>query len=426
MATQKLLNPSVHGRVTAATLLDRLDLEQVDTSSRIAADSERRASLGQFFTPARVAHFMAGMLQIPDPPREFRLLDAGGGSGMLTAAVVAALCAKPPSKRPGALNATVWEIDSHLTADLHRTFEHCRSVCDAAGIRFTGTLHQENFVLAASRLLNNGGLFSSHDCPRFHAAILNPPYRKFPRESVERWSLKSIGIETSNLYSAFVWLALELLEDGGELVAITPRSFMNGAYFRPFRRVLTREFAFRRVHVYDARHVAFAGDAVLQENVVYHGIRRGTPGRVRITTSYGPGDEGLAERTVDQTEVVLPGDPSCVFHVVPDSTDARIAARMRALPSTMAGHGVGVSTGRVVGFRVKDRLRIEATAGDAPLIMPQHFAQGFVRWPNASGSEPNALAVAGPHDELLLPAGWYILVRRFSAKEEKRRVVAAL
>ena len=422
----QLLSQSVHAGTTAATLLDRLDLERLEISNRIAVDPQRRAGLGQFFTPASVARFMAAMLRVPEPPRELRLLDAGGGSGMLTAAVVAEICARPISTRPEALSATVWEIDERLVADLARTFEHCRGVCDAAGIRFTGSLRQENFVLAAARLVNNGDLFRVHDDPRFHAAILNPPYRKLHSESAERGVMRSAGIETSNLYSAFVWLALELLEDGGELVAITPRSFMNGAYFRPFRRALTREFAFRRVHVYDARDVAFAGDAVLQENVIFHGIRRGTRERVRITTSYGPVDEGLAERTIDQTELFLPDDPACVLHVVPDRVDAQIAEQMRALPHTLAGHGVGVSTGRVVGFRAQDRLRVEAGAGDAPLIMPRHFARGFVAWPQPAGSKPNALAVSGPHDDLLLPAGWYVLVRRFSSKEEQRRVVAAL
>ena len=93
--------------------------------------------------------------------------------------------------------------------------------------------------------------------------------------------MSSVGIETSNLYSAFVWLALELLEDGGEVVATTPRSFMNGSYFRPFRQALASALAFRRVHVYDARDVAFAGDAVLQENVIFHGVRGGGAGRSR-------------------------------------------------------------------------------------------------------------------------------------------------
>lgn len=203
MATE-LISRSVDSGVTAATLLDRLDLERLEISSRTAADPERRAGLGQFFTPASVARFMAGMLRVSEPPREFRLLDAGGGSGMLTAAVVAALCARPTSRWPDALNATVWEIDDRLVADIGRTFEHCRGVCDAAGIRFTGTLRQENFVLAAPRLIHNGGLFRINDGPRFHAAILNPPYRKLWSESAEREGMRSVGIETSNLYSAFV------------------------------------------------------------------------------------------------------------------------------------------------------------------------------------------------------------------------------
>ena len=414
--------------LTAGTLLDRVDLERLEISSRLADDPKRRADLGQFFTPPTVARFMAAMLRVstPKPPQEFRLLDAGGGSGMLTAAAVAALCTRSASTRPDALHATVWEIDERLSGDLARTFEHCRRLCDNAGVGFTGTLRQENFILAAADELRDGWLFPRESLPRFHAAILNPPYRKLKSDSVERAVMSSVGIETSNLYSAFVWLALKLLEDGGELVAITPRSFMNGSYFRPFRQALATDLAFRHVHVYDARDVAFAGDAVLQENVIFHGVRGGSRRKVTITTSHGPADTGLAKRTIAPTELILPSDPACVLHVVPDGTDARIAEQIRALPHTLASLGVSVSTGRVVGFRVRNRLRVESLPGDAPLIMPRHLVDGFVAWPRTAGSKPNALAVSGPDDDLLLPGGWYVLVNRFSAKEDKRRLIAAL
>ena len=129
---------------------------------------------------------MAAMLQVPSPPEELHLLDAGGGSGILTAAAVVALCARPPSTRPDVVHATVLEIDERLVTDLARTFEYCRDVCDTAGIRFTGSLRQENFILAAARLLINGGLFTPQEPPRFHVAILNPPYRKLRSESAER------------------------------------------------------------------------------------------------------------------------------------------------------------------------------------------------------------------------------------------------
>ena len=182
---------------------------------------------------------MAAMLRVPNPLKELRILDAGGGSGVLTAAAVAELCARPKPKRPHALHATVWEIDERLSADLARTYEHCRAVCDDAGVQFTGELRQGNFILDDAGLVDDGGLFATQEPPRFHVAIINPPYRKLRSDSIERTRLHSVGIETSNLYSAFVWLAVELLEAGGELVAITPRSFMNGSYFRPFRQALS-------------------------------------------------------------------------------------------------------------------------------------------------------------------------------------------
>ena len=403
----------------ASNLPERLDPDRPDRPTR-------RAELGQFFTPAGVARFMASMLQAREPPADCKLLDPGGGAGVLTAAAVEELCGRPERSRPAALHATVWELDARLADGLGRTFERCHAVCAKAGVAFRGEHRRGNFVLDAAAWADDRNLLDTERRPRFHVAIMNPPYRKLRTDSAERARLSAAGIETSNLYSAFVWLALKLLAAGGELVAITPRSFMNGSYFRPFRQALSRELAFRRIHVYDARDAAFADDGVLQENVIFHGIRGAGPDAIRITTSFGPTDDGLLERTVEAADLILPHDPECVLHIVPDETDAKIAASMRRLPHTLAGLGVLVSTGRVVGFRAKDRLRAHAAPGDAPLILPAHCAPGFVTWPRASGTKPNALAAAGPGDDLLFPAGWYVLVNRFSAKEDRRRVAAAL
>ena len=117
--------PSGDGRpaVTATNLLERLDLVRPAFTKRPAADSGRRADLGQFFTPIGVARFMASMLQVREPPAVLRILDPGGGSGVLTAAAVAELCLRPERGRPAALDATVWELDERLADDLDRTFE---------------------------------------------------------------------------------------------------------------------------------------------------------------------------------------------------------------------------------------------------------------------------------------------------------------
>ena len=91
----------------------------------------------------------------------------------------------------------------------------------------------EDFISAAAPLAR-ADLFST-ELPRFNAAIVNPPYRKIRSSSAARLWLRSAGIETSNLYTGFVALIIKLLATDGQLVAITPRSFCNGPYFKPFR-----------------------------------------------------------------------------------------------------------------------------------------------------------------------------------------------
>ena len=83
----------------------------------------------------------------------------------------------------------------------------------------------------------------------------------------DRRLLRSVGVETGNLYTGFLALAARLLAPGGELVAITPRSFCSGPYFRPFRELFLELVALRRIHVFEDRGRAFAGDEVLQESV---------------------------------------------------------------------------------------------------------------------------------------------------------------
>ena len=50
-------------------------------------------------------------------------------------------------------------------------------------------------------------------------------------DSQPRRLLSRMGIETSNLYTGFLAVAVRLLAPSGELVAITPRSFCNGIHF---------------------------------------------------------------------------------------------------------------------------------------------------------------------------------------------------
>ncbi len=399
-------------------LVDHVDLVRIDAGRQL--DAERQAELGQFMTPAPTARLMASMFEARGD--RIRLLDAGAAVGSLTAAWVAEICDR--KRKPTAVQLTAYELDESLAERLQDTLRSCQRTCDAAGVNCKTQVRREDFIEAGVRMLVGG--FFSPELERFDAAILNPPYRKFTTDSQERSFLRQIGVETSNLYTAFLSIVLKLLAPGGEIVAITPRSFCNGPYFKPFRKLLIDTVRLRRVHVFESRTNAFREDEVLQENIIFHGVKGGASDRpVEISSSTGADDDHVSFREVPYEQVVRPHDPDSFIHLAGDEVQEQIATRMASLPARLAELELTVSTGRVVDFRAAQFIRQNPGPNTVPLIYPTHFDQGFVRWPKES-KKPNAMEILPGIEELLVPSEPYVLVKRFSAKEERRRVVAAV
>jgi len=403
---------------TADTLLTEAERAREEASRGL--DESTRGELGQFMTPAVTASFMASMFR--DLGDEVRLLDAGAGVGSLTAAFLREALNRSP--KPKTVLATAYEIDPVMLSGLQHVLQACETVGGRLGTQFVGRVVARDFIEAGAEVVEPS-LLCERTAPRFSAAILNPPYRKIGSRSRERQLLKAAGIETGNLYTAFVGLAVRLLEPGGELVAITPRSFCNGPYFRAFRRLLLDETSFLRVHVFESRTRAFQQDAVLQENVIFHAKKGARRGKTVLSMSSAPG-EAVFERTVPHTHVVDPKDPNAFIHLAVSNEDAEIARRMAALPKSLAELGITVSTGRVVDFRARAFLRHDPGTRTVPLIYPAHFNGGFVEWPKRGGRKANALADTEKTQALMVPSGTYVLTKRFTSKEERRRVVAVV
>ncbi|HXR97124.1 MAG TPA: Eco57I restriction-modification methylase domain-containing protein [Terriglobales bacterium] len=407
-----------------STALDCGLLRQVE-SLRLSAGGQtspdQKSKLGQFLTPAPVAVLMASMLE--HSAREIILLDPGAGVGSLFAAVVSAAAVRQPRLR--SIRVTAFELDPSLIAPLRQTMAACSALCNATGIRFDGEVREEDFLAFAADELDSG-LFSKASAPRFNCAILNPPYRKIHAASKARRLISQLGVETSNLYAGFVAATTTLLEPGGELVAITPRSFCNGPYFEPFRKNFLETMSLRRLHVFASRKRAFRDDAVLQENIIYHAVKaEATPDKVRISSSEGPEDDHTTSRRVPFGQVVRPGDKHAFIHIPADEMGHRAVAAMTQLPSNLGDLAMKVSTGRVVDFRARSSLRMAPAPGTAPLLYPCHFAKGDIVWPQAT-RKPNAIKIGRETEALLVPSEPYVLVKRFSSKEETKRIVATV
>jgi len=406
--------------VQVVPALDYADTLRHEVSPTL--DPKQRKKLGQFMTPAPVATFMAGMFD--QLPKNIRLLDAGAGVGSLTAAFVREVCKR--KNRPRSIDVTNFEIDSILGQHLAETLAVCADECLAAGIAFTYQIVTEDYILHT--LQSAGPLLSKlFDPQQYDCAILNPPYAKINSNSKTRKALSSLGVETTNLYAAFVAVALDQLKQGGQLIAITPRSFCNGSYFEPFRRFILEHSALHKIHVYESRKQAFKEDDVLQENIIYQLVKsQPQPATVRISSSNSPQGLDALTRDVSFAEVVLPNDPHKFIRLAVSDEDSDLAQRVQALPCTLHDLGVTVSTGRVVDFRAQDYLRKNPELGTVPLIYPNHFNGGFVSWPKLGAKKPNALVSIDETAALMVPRGTYVLTKRFTSKEEKRRLVAVI
>lgn len=383
-------------------------------------EAEKR-TLGQYFTPPELADFIAGFFT--HKLRDWRLIDAGAGAGALTLAAVKHALRQHPL--PRSFHVTAYEIDPAAILLLRQTLAHCDALCAAAGVAFSVDLRTEDFIDQALASLERT-LFSPA-AETFNAAIANPPYRKLSTTSSQHRRLCAAGIEVSNLYSAFLALLSRLLEKEGELAAIVPRSFCNGPYFRSFRRDFLSRMAFRRLHVFGSRSTVFSAEAVLQENIVFCAHRSHTPpSQIEVSASSGADDDPLRSHVLPWHEIVAPSDPELFIHLPSSEGDRSARQCLAGVTGTLAELDVAVSTGKVVDFRVRELLQKEASPGTHPLLYPCHFRSGLVAWPQPEGRKPNAIAAPADRTDLLVPVGTYVVVRRFSAKEERKRIVASI
>ena len=375
-------------------------------------DGDTQSELGQFFTPVTAAVLIASLARLPETGT-LKVLDPGAGSGVLSAALVDRVL----KERPGlSLHILAVERDSSVLPYLKETLAACEQAGEG---RITAIAVEADFIMYSTGL--DASLLGDTG---FDVVIQNPPYGKLASTSPHRKALLSTGVDAPNLYAAFLALSAEALLPGGQLVAITPRSFFNGAYFGSFRGFLLDRIALDRVHVFESRSTVFADTGVLQENVIFSGTRDGERKTVELSVSRDHNGE-VAVRQVPYCDVVRPNDVHRFIRLVTDNEDDASAELMMSMPCSLADLGVTVSTGRVVDFRSRDALHDDRVPDAHPLIYPGNLRAPGFEWPRDI-RKPQWFAPKAPKDvSLLLPEGWYTVVKRFSSKEERRRVVAS-
>jgi adenine-specific DNA-methyltransferase len=185
------------------------------------------------------------------------------------------------------------------------------------------------------------------------------------------------------------------------------------------------------LHVFESRREAFSEQEVLQENLIIRACRDGVPGgretaRVKIRSSNGAADLRKA------SEFTVPlGKLMDVSHLgaplrIPSSEDSEAVCEFLAdWPESVESLGYRVSTGPVVPFRARQFISQQDDKRAVPFLWMQHVTPMQVIWPIPGLGKPQFFLSCGRSRKLLLGCRNYVLVRRFSAKEEASRITAA-
>jgi adenine-specific DNA-methyltransferase len=381
-----------------------------------------RRELGQFVTPVAVARFMAKLAR--PGTKHVRVLDPGAGAGVLASA----LCERLPAGSAG-LHVDAYEVDAVMARACRASLAHARSWLASRGVQMTFEVYEIDFVTENAGFLSDT-LFDLCPPHLYDIAVLNPPYFKLQKSDPRSRAAADVVHGQPNIYSIFMAICARLLARRGVMVSITPRSFTTGDYFRRFREYLFSQVTPEAVHLFDSRSQAFREDAVLQENVIVR-ARKARPkaaDAVRVSASGGTADlHRKRQQRVPLETIVDFRSSDFVFHIPAHGTDEELLAFVRSWAGSLRSLGLAVSTGPVVAFRARESLVGEPRPGEpcVPLLWLHHVRPLSVEWPIAASRKPQYIRDDRTTQKLLVSSRNYVVLRRFSAKEEARRLVAA-
>lgn len=383
----------------------------------------RRSEDGVFYTPPALVQELLGLLDRSGVRWDStRVVDPAAGGGAFVVAAAARIRSALMAK-----GASAGEVIAHLEDNLCGveldpfSAWMCRVLLDsslwadyrAAGVRLRDGIQVRNAMELPDRW--RGG---------FDVVLGNPPYGRVTLDAATRSRFARSLFGHANLYGIFLDLAVRLCRPAGVVGFVTPASFLGGEYFKRLRATLMSEAPPVAVDFVTDRGGVF--DEVLQETVLAV-LRRGAKPRPIAVRSVQPVSLEAPCRVVTITSVSLAGsDPGSPWTLPRSHAAAELLRRAVMLPYRLTDYGLGVSTGPLVWNRHKGQLVAKRTRGCYPLIWAESVLPGgeFSFRAERRNHQPYFRVLPGQNHLLLNES--VVLVQRTTAKEQQRRLVAAL
>ena len=368
----------------------------VEANSQKWAESTSKAysrQIGQVFTPIALANQLSSLL----PDSELlssapSIADPGAGTGILSTS----LAARIYDYNPTPMSIFGFETDRRVAEDFSQAWKLFQ---EQAEHPIDHSLFG-SFAEHAEALLTTG---EWPDLPKPDYITTNPPYIKLAKSSELSQILAKHGIAVTNIYAAFVALAICWLKDDGCLLAILPRSFASGDYFKVFRKWLGERMSVEHIMLFKSRS-CFKN--VLQENIcIYLKKKTDQSRRVRITVSENPTSTPDYDLILPASEIITDAG-----WLLPRSVqDIELLNQNRQRPETLSTLGLSFSTGKMELHRVNGDI-------ETPVIYARDFdAVGTMTWRE---TKKPRIVPANKKQILDLPEqGGYVGLKRISSND---------
>ncbi len=375
----------------------------------------QRKHYGQFFTSKETALFMGSLLSIPSDKEELSILDHGAGSGILCVALIDRLQHCNNIKR---VRLVCYETDVHVLELLEKNLSYVR---DNASIEVSYRVVAENYIVSQALEYNqmNGAQEATE---KFDLVIGNPPYLKIAKDAPEAKAMPDVCYGAPNLYFLFASMSLFNLKDDGEMVYIIPRSWTSGAYFTKFREKFLTHGALEHIHLFVSRDKVFDKESVLQETIILK-VRKSTvaPKTVVVSSTQSNADFSHIVHFEAPYSTVVSGDAYYVY-LVTNEDEVKTLKAINQWDDTLISLGLKMKTGLTVDFRNKDVLKDEESHDTVPMFAAHHLKDGKVHFPIGREGE----FILNERPGLLQSNENYLFVKRFTSKEEHRRLQCAV
>jgi adenine-specific DNA-methyltransferase len=244
--------------------------------------------------------------------------------------------------------------------------------------------------------------------PAADVVVGNPPFGRIRLAEEERAFFARSLKGHANLYGLFVDVAIRISR--GLVGYVMPTSWLCGDYFSALRELVSQQRPLRSLRFLESRSTVFAN--VLQEMCLVVLGLPSTPRPAMIYRGLRRGSHWLA--SVDG------GRP---WFLARSPADAELLQAATRSGHRLGDYLFGVHTGPLVWNRHRRQLTTQPNAGTTPIVWSDAVRAGELVDYNTSRRSQLYLTVDGMrHLVLEHPA---VLVKRTTAKEQARRVVAA-